>query len=166
MRMIVACSMNRVIGKGGALPWHIPADLAHFKAMTLGQTLVMGRRTFESIGRALPNRRNLVLTSHPIPGIETCTLQGIPPDAIVIGGGEVYRTLLPQTHTLHLSLIRTTIEGDTFFPKIRQEDFDVQNVSETESGGYSILFVDLVRPSGKGGHGWFSEMTGLTLGPE
>ncbi|MEX0748324.1 MAG: dihydrofolate reductase [Rhodothermales bacterium] len=122
---------NRVIGKGNDLPWHIPEDLKHFKQLTNGHPLIMGRRTFESIihqfGRPLPNRRHVVVTSHgPLrdyPDIQTCAsieeaLEAVKDESeVFIGGGAtIYAQLLPITDRLELTLVEGEYEGDTFFP--------------------------------------------------
>ncbi len=126
MELVVAVSENDVIGRGNRLPWRLPADLRRFKALTLGKHVLMGRRTYESIGKALPGRTNLVLSRSPAFAPGDCTVvSGI--DAaraaageaavlMVIGGAEVYRQCLPLTSRIHLTLVHTTIEdGDAFF---------------------------------------------------
>lgn len=123
---IVAMTPERVIGRAGDLPWHLPADLAFFKRTTSGHPIVMGRSTFESIGRPLPKRRNIVLTRQPgwsAEGVETIHT----PDALstldlcaqvfIIGGAEVYRTFLPQLDQLLVTHIHQTYAGDTYFPE-------------------------------------------------
>jgi dihydrofolate reductase len=131
VRLIAALTRDRAIGTGGVLPWHLPADLARFKALTIGRTVVMGRRTAESIGRALPGRRNLVLTrtgSAPFRDQETVRSVGGALAAAgdgelyVIGGGEVYCLFLPYASKAHLTWVDATVpEADTFFPAL---DFD------------------------------------------
>ncbi|WP_035726250.1 dihydrofolate reductase [Eisenibacter elegans] len=127
--LIVAVAQNGVIGHKNQLPWHLPADLKHFKATTLGQAIVMGRKTFESIGRPLPKRLNIVLTrqaNYPAPeGIATCTTlaaaqalaaaQGYT-QLFVIGGGELYAQALPLAHKIILTAVAAQPEGDAFFP--------------------------------------------------
>ncbi|MBL0385248.1 dihydrofolate reductase [Tumebacillus sp. ITR2] len=120
--LIVAMDENRVIGKDNAMPWHLPADLAHFKAVTMGHTVVMGRKTFESIGKPLPGRRNVVLTRQvdfSAEGVEVIhSLEELPEgDVFVIGGAELFRELLPRADRMYLTLIRHAFEGDTFFPE-------------------------------------------------
>jgi dihydrofolate reductase len=123
---------SRVIGKDGGLPWHLPADLAFFKRTTTGHPVVMGRTTCESIGRPLPNRRNIVLTRNPdwsLPGVETIhrpdalfTLPGIGPRVFIIGGAAVYQEYLPFLDELLVSHIVTDHPGDTRFPPY-EDDF-------------------------------------------
>ena len=125
---VVAVADNGVIGRAGTLPWHLPEDLRHFKAVTLGKPLLMGRRTFESIGRALPGRRNLVLTGRasraaaPL-GIEYVqslaearALTAEAAELCVIGGAAVYALALPHTTRLYLTAVHATVEGDSRFP--------------------------------------------------
>jgi len=126
---IVAVGRRNEIGKDGKMPWHLPADLRHFKANTLGKPVLMGRKTLEAIGRPLPERRNLVLTrdgSFRAAGCETVTsldvaLQtvGDAAELMVIGGGEVYRLAWPRTDRIYLTRIQADVEGaDTFFPDL------------------------------------------------
>ena len=120
--LIAAIDEARAIGRGGELPWRLPDDLKRFKALTLGKTVLMGRKTFESIGRPLPQRRNLVLTrdsSFAATGVEVVhNLQdALEDDLIVIGGGELYAMALPLATTLELTLVQTVIpDADAFFP--------------------------------------------------
>jgi dihydrofolate reductase len=127
MELIAAITDNFVIGAGGDMPWHLPADLAHFKKVTSGNTIVMGRRTWESIGRALPNRLNIVLTRqkdfvaecatviHSLEELCTVETRGV---LFIIGGGELYKNAINVVDKLHITRIHTTLEGDTFFPQI------------------------------------------------
>ncbi len=129
--LIAAIDRNRAIGRGGALPWHLPDDLKRFRALTLGKTVLMGRKTFESIGRPLPNRCNLVLTQNPsfraeevevVPSLEEA-LQS-EGELWVIGGGEVYRQTLPLATHLYLTLVETEVPGaDAFFPPWEPSDW-------------------------------------------
>jgi dihydrofolate reductase len=125
LSLIAALDRRHAIGKGNALPWHLPADLKRFKAITLGKPVLMGRKTAESIGRVLPGRRNLVLTrsgAAPIEGMEAVdsidAALACADDALcVIGGGEVYALCLPRATHLHLTHVDTIVEGaDAFFP--------------------------------------------------
>ncbi len=124
---VVAASENDVIGRGNALPWHLPADLAYFKRVTMGRPLLMGRRTYESIGRPLPGRRSLILSrsGFTAPGTETvATLEQAremlagEPELMVIGGAEVFRITLPQMDLIHLTRVHCWIEGDVFMPEL------------------------------------------------
>ncbi|MFQ1802804.1 type 3 dihydrofolate reductase [Aeromonas veronii] len=126
--MIAAMAHDRVIGKDNQMPWHLPADLAHFKRVTLGKPVLMGRKTFESIGRPLPGRRNLVISRNPdyqVEGIEVvgsveaalALLAGSSVEELmVIGGGHLYAEMLPSADCLYLTQIDLAVEGDTRFP--------------------------------------------------
>ncbi|RIJ79041.1 dihydrofolate reductase [Nakamurella silvestris] len=123
---VVAVADNGVIGHEGDMPWHLPEDLKHFKALTLGHAMVMGRRTFESIGRPLPGRRSLVVTRQQdwsAPGVEVHhtiaeALAAAGETVMVVGGGELYRQLLPEADVLEVTHIKDTLIGDTYFPAI------------------------------------------------
>ena len=125
--MIAAMANNRVIGKDNKMPWHLPEDLKHFKAMTLGKPVVMGRKTFESIGRPLPGRHNIVITrqSDYQPEGVSCVssfeaakaLVSDCEELVVIGGGQLYKEILPVADTLYLTFIELIVDGDTFFPE-------------------------------------------------
>ena len=126
--MIAAMAHDRVIGKDNQMPWYLPADLAHFKRVTLGKPVLMGRKTFESIGRPLPGRRNLVISRNPdyqAEGIEVvgsveaalALLAGSSVEELmVIGGGHLYAEMLPSADCLYLTRIDLAVEGDTRFP--------------------------------------------------
>lgn len=153
IRLIVAIDRHGAIGRGGDLLYHIREDLRRFKAMTMGNTLVMGRRTFESLPKgALPGRRNIVLTgnaSYTAPGIETApdietalrmASEG-PGDTFIIGGSTVYRAALPFAEMLHLTVIDDdTPDADTYFPTL---DLDRYRVSGITPGEGNYRFVDL-----------------------
>ncbi|MCC4831339.1 type 3 dihydrofolate reductase [Shewanella sp. 1_MG-2023] len=125
--MIAAMANNRVIGKDNKMPWHLPEDLKHFKAMTLGKPVVMGRKTFESIGRPLPGRHNIVITrqnDYQPEGVSCVNsfeaakeLVSDCEEIVVIGGGQLYKEILPLADTLYLTFIELTVDGDTFFPE-------------------------------------------------
>ncbi len=130
---IAAMSRNRVIGAGNRLPWHLPADFKWFKQMTTGHVVVMGRKTFESIGRPLPQRETLVLSRGDFrhPGVRVIrSLDEIPvPDAagrkvFIAGGAEIYRQALPRCSDLYLTLVQREVEGDAFFPPF-EADFEL-----------------------------------------
>ena len=124
--LIAAVARNGVIGKDGRGPWHLPDELERFKATTMGHPLVMGRRTFESIGRTLPGRRTIVVTRDPRwhhPGVESAhsfaealSLAGPADEVFVAGGAEVYAEALPFAHRLVLTEVDAEPEGDTWFP--------------------------------------------------
>ena len=127
LALIAACAENRTIGRAGGLPWRLPADLGRFRRLTTGHAIVMGRRTWESIGRPLPERRNLVVTSRPLDvgGVETfasleAALDAVAadPEPFVIGGEALYRAALPRAARLYLTRVHAEIEGDAFFPEV------------------------------------------------
>lgn len=127
-KAIAAMSLNRVIGVDNKIPWHLPEDFKWFKRMTTGQVIVMGRKTFESIGKALPNRTTIVLsrTKQDVPDVQVVTdldalqlalLQVANKDIFICGGAELYRQTLPLCSNLFLTLVKREVEGDTFFPQ-------------------------------------------------
>jgi dihydrofolate reductase len=126
LAIVVAVARNGVIGRGGTLPWHLPDDLRQFRALTIGKPILMGRRTFESIGRPLPGRQNLVLShdaAFAAEGVERVTTldaaiaaAGGAPEIAVIGGAAVYALVLPRALRLHVTEVAADVDGDTFFP--------------------------------------------------
>ena len=122
-------SLNRVNGREGQIPWHLPEDFRWFKRMTSGHAVLMGRKTFESLGKPLPNRANIVLTrGGDIPGVTTIAdLRSFDPEAFapkevfVIGGAEIYGQLLPLCSDLYLSVVQREVDGDAFFPRFEDE---------------------------------------------
>lgn len=158
--LVAALARNRVIGRDGALPWHLPEDLRHFKALTLGHPVVMGRRTWESIGRPLPGRRNVVITrqdGYAATGAEVfrdldSALQALAgaAEVFVIGGGEVYAAALPLADRLHLTELHAEVPGDALFPRFDPDDW-VQASREPHAahGGmrYDFVVYDRRRPA-------------------
>jgi dihydrofolate reductase len=131
MIAIAAMSQNRVIGCGGKIPWHLPEDFRWFKKMTIGQVLVMGRKTFESIGKPLPSRVTIVLSHREFssPGVrwisDLAQLDHLPDDLrgreiFICGGAQVYAAALPFCSELYLTLVKRQVEGDAFFPPFEQ----------------------------------------------
>lgn len=124
--MIAAMTKDRVIGKDGGLPWRLPEDMKHFKATTMGHAILMGRRTWEETKRPLPGRRNIVITSKPIDGVETfktleeaiAAARTTDPEPYVIGGGKIYAAALPLATKLVLTFVKASAEGDTRFPEV------------------------------------------------
>lgn len=134
MKAIAAMSLNRMIGVGGRIPWHLPEDFKWFKQMTTGKVVLMGRKTFESLGKPLPNRTNIVVTRHgAIPGVTTISsLDAFDPgeyaqEVFVIGGAEIYAQTLPRCSDLYLTVVKREVEGDTFFPEF-ESMFDLVGV--------------------------------------
>jgi len=128
LSIVVAMDRNRLIGRGNTLPWRLPADLKHFKAVTMGKPIVMGRRTYESIGRPLPGRTNIVVSRDPRYAAPGCTV--VPsidaalaaadgaPEIMLIGGAQLYAELLPRARRIYLTRIDAAFEGDTWFPEL------------------------------------------------
>lgn len=133
--IVVAASDNDVIGRHGQLPWRLPEDMKRFRQLTIGKPVLMGRRTFESIGQPLANRRNIVISREPaleLPGCEVAASTGEAlglvrdaPEVMIIGGGEIYRQLLPRTDRIEMTRVHMTVEGDTFFPKLDPREWQV-----------------------------------------
>lgn len=160
LSLVAALDRSHAIGKGNALPWYLPDDLKRFKALTLGKPLLMGRRTAESLGRALPGRRNLVLTrsgAAPFSGMEAVAsiddaLRMIASDAeelCVIGGGDVFALTLSLATLLHLTWVDTIVVGaDAFFPPFDADDWRVTAREPHAADAKHALafeFVDYVR---------------------
>ncbi|NOU51506.1 type 3 dihydrofolate reductase [Pseudoalteromonas sp. JBTF-M23] len=155
--MIAAMAHNRVIGQDNQMPWHLPADLQHFKRVTMKKPVVMGRKTFESIGRPLPGRRNIVITrndTYQAQGIEVVNspeaalaLLSDVEEIMIIGGGHVYEQFLPMCERLYLTFIDLDVEGDTCFPDYTKvanwQVLEEQNCSADEKNLYNYKFVTL-----------------------
>lgn len=128
-KAIAAMSLNRVIGNGNKIPWHLPEDFKWFKATTTGHVIVMGRKTFESIGRPLPNRETIVLSrsafSHPgvktIHSLEELTPVVVDRQVFICGGAQIYEQALPLCSEILLTLVNREVEGDAFFPKFEDQ---------------------------------------------
>lgn len=134
--LIAAMAENRVIGVNNALPWRLPADLRHFRQLTTGHHVIMGRRNYESIGKPLPERTNIVITRNPAYHAPGCRVKhsladalrdsGDDPEVFVIGGAEIYRQAIEHADRIYLTLVHADIRGDTFFP-----EFDMREWRET-----------------------------------
>jgi dihydrofolate reductase len=158
--LVVAMADNGVIGRGGTLPWHLPDDLKHFKTLTLGKPLLMGRRTFESIGKPLPGRRNLVLTrgGAPLPeGVEAVAsidaARALVSDAAelcVIGGTAVFAEVLPVAQRMYLTCVHGEVTGDVYFPPWQSADWrELERLEHPADArhAYAMSFVTLERAS-------------------
>jgi len=156
--LLAAVADNGVIGRDNALPWRLPDDLKRFKALTLGKPVLMGRKTFDSIGRPLPERTNLVLTrsaSWARAGVvAVATLEAAlgeaagAPELIVIGGAEIYRLALPLAHRIYLTRVHTVVDGDAVFPQIETPEWrEVQSLDHAadERHAHAMTFVTLER---------------------
>jgi dihydrofolate reductase len=155
--LIAAMSENRVIGVNNAMPWHIPEELQHFKKLTMGKPMIMGRKTFDAIGRRLlPGRKTIVLTRDQdldVAGVtvahsvaEALQAAGDVPEVMIVGGSGVYKEFLPLAHTIYLSIIPQNYVGDAFFPELdlnvwhltsqdQHEKFCVQHFDKDHSEG-------------------------------
>jgi dihydrofolate reductase len=130
--IVVAISENHVIGKDNKLLWHIPNDLKHFKEITTGHTIIMGRKTYDSVGKPLPKRRNIIITRQPIT-IEGCEVVSSIESALalcaghdevfIVGGAEIYKQSLNLTDRIYLTIIHKEFEGDSFFPEISKVEW-------------------------------------------
>ncbi|WP_295813871.1 dihydrofolate reductase [uncultured Deinococcus sp.] len=148
---------GRVIGRDGDLPWRLPADLAHFKRLTLGRPVIMGRKVYDSIGRPLPQRTNIVLTRTADFGAPGCVVvhdpqaaldaAGDAPEVMVIGGEEIYRLYLPQLSRVELTLVHADIAGDTYFPELPGHWHETARRERPadERHPYDLSFVTLER---------------------
>ena len=151
--IIVAASTNNVIGVQGELPWKISDDLKRFKELTMGKPIVMGRLTWESIGRPLPGRQNIVITRQPDFSADGCDVVASPVAALdaagdaeeimIIGGGQIYDLFLPKAGRLHFTRVHTEIEGDAFFPAIDANSWelvDIEAFAASEANEFAFEF--------------------------
>lgn len=147
LELVVAFDENRLIGKGNELPWHISEDLKHFKKLTTGNRIIMGRVTYEGIGKPLPNRENIVLSrgEFKAEGVKTYNsvedlIKGLDDKKrnFIIGGSKVYETLLPYVDVLHISHVKGVYEGDVYFPKINLTEWNIIEKIEFEEFEYIV----------------------------
>lgn len=149
--LVAAMSENRVIGRDGALPWHLPKDLQYFKKLTVDHTVIMGRKTFDEVKRPLDNRRNVVITRNAdfkphgvtvVPTLqEALALGATEPEVFVIGGGEIFRLALPRADRLYLTVVHATVEGDTFFPEFDKDGYVLESdVRHKEDDRHAYAF--------------------------
>jgi len=154
---VVAMSRNRVIGRDNALPWHAPEDLKRFKRLTSGRPVIMGRKTFASIGRPLPKRLNIVITRdrgfHAEGVVNAYTIEEalrlaeesmLGDEAMVIGGAQIFELVMPMTRTIHLTEIELDVDGDTFFPPLAPAEWR-EAAREQHPGPPPMSFVTLER---------------------
>ena len=158
--MVVAMDTKGVIGRDNELPWHLPADLQHFRKTTMGKPILMGRKTHESIGRPLPGRTNIVITRDNGYRAAGCVVvnsidaaleaAGEQDEIMVIGGAEFYRQVLPRTDTIYLTLIHESFDGDTRFPELNTADWrEVERNDQVADAknphDYSFIRLDRIR---------------------
>jgi dihydrofolate reductase len=154
--LVVAMDRQRVIGHQGKLPWHIPEDLKRFKALTMGHSIIMGRKTHESIGRLLPGRRSIIVTRQPgysVPGalvvhsleqaLAACAGEA---EAFVIGGADIFRAALPYADRIHLTEVQGEHPGDTWFPELPADEWhEAAREQLMPANGIPLAFVTLER---------------------
>jgi dihydrofolate reductase len=159
---VVAASDNNVIGRDNGLPWHQPADLAYFKRVTMGKPILMGRRTFESIGKPLPGRRNIVLSrsGFSAPGVDVvqslddaCALVALEPVLMVIGGAMIFDLAMARTEHIHLTRVHCRVDGDVFLPELPPREWREVAREERpadERNVYAMSFIELARTAAAG----------------
>lgn len=156
--LIAAVSENGVIGEKGRIPWHLPEDFKFFKATTMGHPVIMGRKTFESIGRPLPGRTNIIITGNEgyrAPGCvivhsfdEALYAAGDVPEVFVIGGAQVFREAMPAAQTIYLTKVHTVVEGDVLFPELKEDEWELVSREEfrhDEQNIYDMSFLKYER---------------------
>ncbi len=158
LSLIVAMANNRTIGLNNRLPWHLPGDLKYFKSITMGKPIVMGRKTFDSIGKPLPGRLNIVVTrntSWSFSGVEVASsldqakiiavlMDESTPEIMVIGGSEIYNTAIDQADRLYITRVQASFEGDTFFPVFDEEVWREVGRQEPEQQGETPYFFQVL----------------------
>lgn len=161
--LIVAAAENDVIGVGGALPWRLSDDLRRFKRLTMGKPVVMGRKTWESIGRPLPGRRNIVITGQRDYVAAGCDVVASPAAAIaaagdadeimIIGGGHVYETFLPQAGRIYLTRVHASVDGDAFLPALGAEwrESSREARGADEANDHAVTYLTLERDPSRPG---------------
>jgi len=161
--IIAAVDENWVIGKKGGLPWRLPADLKHFKALTTGHTVIMGRKTYDSIGKPLPDRINIVVSSNDLnlPGCVVVksiekALKSAPDnkEVFIMGGAQIYNQFLPLAHKLYLTKIHHQFDGDIFFPKLdlsEWKEIGKQDFEADEKNPYRYSFITLEKNRNRAG---------------
>lgn len=154
LTLIAAMSENRVIGRDNDLPWHLPRDLKHFKELTKGHHIIMGRRTFQSMGKALPHRTNIVVTTQEDFKAPGCIIVHTLEDAIrkaegdnqpfIVGGGKIYKQALAYADSIELTIVHAKLEGDTYFPEISEDQWELtkkESHSPDEKHDYGFDFL-------------------------
>lgn len=156
--LIAAMGKNKVIGKNNSLPWKLPADMEHFKKLTEGKPVIMGRKTFESIGKPLPKRTNIIITRDQKYKSEGCIVVHSTDEALkaaennkevmVIGGSQIYKEFLPKANKMYLTLIDEDFDGDIYFPEYKIEEWKETAYEEHEKDAenpYDYTFITLER---------------------
>lgn len=156
--IIVATDERGAIGRGGGLPWRLPDDLRRFKALTMGKPIVMGRKTWDSIGKPLPGRRNIVITRQQgldLPGVtvvasleDAMRAAGDVPEVCIIGGAEIYRLALPRTNLIHLTRVQAVVDADTHFPELAGGEWEevlIEKHAADDKHAHAYSYVELRR---------------------
>ncbi len=155
--IVVAIAENHAIGKDNKLLWYLPNDLKHFKTITSGHTVIMGRKTYDSVGKPLPNRRNIVITRQHI-DIAGCEVVNSLQEALalckteeevfIVGGAEIYRQAIPITNKIYLTIVHQNFEGDTYFPEIEENiwvETEREDYQPDEKNKLAYSFITLER---------------------
>jgi len=155
--IVVAIASNYAIGKDNQLLWHLPKDLKHFKDITAGGTVIMGRKTFDSVGKPLPKRRNIVITRKPV-SIEGCEVVGsidaalalckTEEEVFIVGGAEIYRQTMPLVNRIYLTIVHHSFDADTFFPEIdykQWKELEREDHEADEKHQFRYSFITLER---------------------
>ncbi len=158
--IIVAAAENNAIGKDNKLLWHLPADLKRFKSLTMGHPIIMGRKTFESIGRPLPGRTNIIITRNKdlrTEGVllagtmqEALAVSGNAPEIFITGGAEIYSQALPLADKIYLTRVHGTFEGDTFFPAISEKEWhktEEKSYPADEKNAFPYTYITYIKPA-------------------
>jgi len=157
LTIIVAMAENRVIGRDGGLPWHLPADLKRFRRLTMGHAIILGRRTYQSIGRPLPGRRMIVLSGDPgfqppeatvVPSLSAAIeAAGDDEEIFIVGGAQLYEQALPQADRMLITRVQATIPGDTFFPEFDEDQWELvdQQAYPADREPYAYAFEEYRR---------------------
>lgn len=160
--LIAAIGKNRIIGNKNSLPWSLPADMKHFKYLTTGKPVIMGRKTYESMGRPLPDRTNIIITRDQKYKAENCIVVHSLDNALkaaqnaeeimIIGGSQIYKEFLPKANKLYITQIDADFEGDTYFPEYKIEEWEETSYKEHErdkDNPYNYTFLVLTRKRNK-----------------
>ena len=155
--IVVAIAANNAIGKDNQLLWRLPNDLKHFKQITSGHTIIMGRKTYDSVGKPLPNRRNIVITRQNI-NIEGCEVVNSldaalalctnEPEVFIVGGAEIYKQAMQVTNRIYLTIVHQSFDGDTYFPEIKTDEWketEREDYQPDEKHQFAYSFITLER---------------------
>ena len=160
LSIIVAIANNNVIGKDNKLIWHLPEDLKRFKMLTTGHTIIMGKNTFESLGRVLPNRKHIVLCNDAVLNIDDENVEVLPDiklldkyikseeENFVIGGASIYKLLMPHANKMYITKINQDFEGDVYFPEINENEWQVISKEQglkDEANPYDYEYINYIR---------------------